>query len=123
MAALFEDGLVYTWGWDGVGTGGDRSGNDQIPRLVDFGGEAVTDVVAVETSFCALTASHAVKCWGRGGNGQLGNGGTSDSRAPVNVLSDVRLIAGAKLSACAVEASNPSAWTIKCWGKDDRAIL
>lgn len=63
---------------------------------------------------CALTDTGAVKCWGMGEQGGLGNGQANDSKVPVFVntmTSGVTHVDSSTLNACAVK--NGAAF---CWG-------
>ena len=68
------------------------------------------------THSCAIDTSGDVQCWGRGAEGQLGNGGTSKSRVPVNVS----LPSGAKAVDLALGNKHTCALltngSVMCWG-------
>ncbi len=63
---------------------------------------------------CALLATGTVACWGYNGDGELGDGMTTDSLAPVRVtgLSGVTSLSAGYSSAC-VTTSDGAVW---CWG-------
>jgi alpha-tubulin suppressor-like RCC1 family protein len=65
---------------------------------------------------CGLTSGGAVKCWGNNSSGQLGNGTTTESRAPVQAIASgaSQIVAGANHT-CARMVSGG----MKCWGKND----
>ena len=132
--ALLEGGSVKCWGrGDGgqLGLGdkasrGDGPGEmgDTLPA-VDLGpGAVVTSLVAAGGHTCALLTTHAVKCWGRNDDGQLGLGDT-DHRgdAPGEMGQQLPAVdLGAGKTAVALGASIRSTCalfddgTIKCWG-------
>lgn len=62
------------------------------------------------------TLRGAVKCWGGGDRGQLGNGTEADSSTPVSVsgiTGATRVVAG-EYHSCAIVAGGE----IKCWGEN-----
>lgn len=126
--ALDGAGGVVCWGatWAGqLGDGviGTSSGPVQVSGLTDA--VAVATGAGISTSggqhSCALRASGQVACWGRGVDGQLGDGGLLDRATPVAVsgVTDAVAIAAAGKHACAVHASG----TVSCWGRNTEGQL
>jgi alpha-tubulin suppressor-like RCC1 family protein len=114
--ALTRAGAVKCWGHNGMGQLGD--GTQIVTRLtpVSVSGlsSGVVDISAGMIHTCALTLAGAVKCWGDNGHGELGDGTTTNRRAPVSVLglsSGVFAIA-AGYHTCALT----NAGGVKCWG-------
>lgn len=85
VAALREDGSVWTWGRNNEGQLGDGSTSDRNTPQRVAGLQDIVSVAAGCTHMLALTADGTVKAWGRGANGQLGNDSTTASPVPVNV--------------------------------------
>lgn len=133
--ALTAAGQVRCWGSNGVGEVGDgTTGNDRlIPvdvcatgAVAPCTGESnniLTSVAAVSTfgsHTCVLVTVGGVKCWGYNSNGELGNGTTTSSAIPVDVLSepggpplgDVAVVAAGKSHTCVLM----TAGSVKCWG-------
>lgn len=115
--ALTSAGGVKCWG--------DRAGElvKQLMIRTDsrrpFGVAGLTSgviaITAGESHTCAVTRAGGVKCWGRNSNGQLGNGSTTDSYTPINVVglaSGVGAISAGYAHTCAVM----SAGGARCWG-------
>lgn len=70
---------------------------------------------------CALLTSGAIKCWGNGDKGQLGNGDTQRVLAPVDVVditNATSIAAGGKHTCALLEGG-----TVKCWGRNDHGQL
>jgi alpha-tubulin suppressor-like RCC1 family protein len=67
-------------------------------------------------STCALISTGKVDCWGNNGNGQLGDGSTTDSDVPVPVIG----LTGVKALATSYDGGSfcavLSTGKVKCWG-------
>jgi alpha-tubulin suppressor-like RCC1 family protein len=134
--ALTNSGGVKCWGegrFGKLGNGTTSSRNTPEDVVATGGGtgplSGITQVAAAGSHTCALTTSGGVKCWGYGGWGLLGNGGTGgnlDVTSPVDVcvaastpgacdgtpLRDVTQIAADSSHTCALTTSGG----VKCWG-------
>lgn len=80
-------GTTYCWGgntFGQLGTGVADTGST-IPVTVD-GGLRFAAVAAGFYHSCGVTVEGDAYCWGLGDYGQLGNGDTTDARAPVRVV-------------------------------------
>jgi len=71
---------------------------------------------------CALLSSSGMKCWGRGGEGMLGDGASVQRNSPVNVsglTSGVTSIAAGGLHSCALLNTG----VVQCWGYNGNGQL
>ena len=80
-------GRVTCWGLNGAGQLGD--GTTTQRRVVGAFLPTPADVARVSAGggqTCVARMGSGPQCWGLGGSGQLGNGATSDSTSPVDVM-------------------------------------
>ena len=117
-------GNGYCWGENYNGELGDGTNiNSGLPAAVDtsgvLAGKTLTQISAGYEHTCGLDAAGAAYCWGLNSYGQLGDGSTSSTSAPVAV--DVSgVLAGKTLiqitagiaDTCAVDAAGAA----YCWG-------
>jgi len=70
---------------------------------------------------CFTMLDTTVRCWGRGGSGELGNGSFDDSSVPVVVtgLSGVTQLSSGREFTCALLSSG----SVKCWGENEDGQL
>jgi len=116
-------GKAWCWGDNYFGQLGDgTTGGSSVPMAVT-GGRVFASLVAGEFHTCGLEADTGKAwCWGENGAGQLGDGTTGGSSAPVGV-SGGRVFASLAAGwshTCGVEAGSGKAW---CWGGNGQGQL
>jgi alpha-tubulin suppressor-like RCC1 family protein len=127
---------VSCWGAGASGQIGTGSFSASVPQpaTVRFasGSPGARAVVAGQRHGCAqLTSSFA--CWGAGGSGQIGDGGSSDQSAPRQVnLGNATALAAGRAHTCAaadggggggVSGGGGGGGGLKCWGANDSGQL
>jgi alpha-tubulin suppressor-like RCC1 family protein len=91
--ALLSDGSVKAWGFGGLGQVGDGSTTNRLtPVPVSGLTSGVTQVAAGTNTGYALLSDGSVKAWGLNGNGQVGDGSTTNRPAPVSVAMPAGLV-------------------------------
>lgn len=108
---------LYCWGRNDVGAVGSGTPGTDVTTPAQVSGSWAT--VAASGSgnsdhTCAVDSAGRLWCWGSGGEGKLGNGGTDDKAVPTQVGTDTTwasATAGGSFS-CAVKVDDTQ-W---CWG-------
>lgn len=114
--AVTTTGAAKCWGENFAGQLGDGSTTAKnVPSDVVGLSSGVKSVVVGAANACALTTAGGVKCWGYNPFGALGNGTTTSSATPVDVVglsSGVTALAAGFNHVCALT----EAGGVKCWG-------
>ena len=129
VCAILDNGSLKCWGNGaegqlGIGT---NPTVQNTPAWVDLGtGRTAISVATGRFHTCAVLDNGDVKCWGRDGSGQLGDGGiNTDTNAPSSTAIDL----GTGRTAVAISSSWYTTCAIldngdlKCWGDDNRGQL
>ena len=84
--AIVDGGGVKCWGGNDYGQLGDGTTTSSLAPVDVAGLSSAAQALSLGLYYsCALLVSSEIQCWGRNDNGQLGDGTTTDSAAPVNV--------------------------------------
>jgi alpha-tubulin suppressor-like RCC1 family protein len=109
-------GAALCWGMNSFGQLGDgTSVSHLLPTSVAGLSSGVVAVTAGVLHTCAITTSHALRCWGRNSTGQLGDGTKTSRLLPTQVVGLTRGVvaaAAAEEFTCALM----SAGGVQCWG-------
>ena len=121
--ALLYTATVKCWGADSDGEDGDGGGfgtNRATPVPVT-GLTGVNSVSAGDDYTCAVRVAVAVKCWGDGVSGQLGDGTFRSSGFPVSTVPTEQAlsVAAGGGQTCTVTDTGG----VDCWGRDDQGQL
>lgn len=112
-------GALECWGYNDSGQLGDGTEHKRPgPAAVQGLSGPVSQVSAGNLHTCAVTAAGAALCWGYNGDGELGDGTTTDRRTPTPVSglgSGVTAISAGTFHTCALT----TAGAVSCWGYDD----
>ena len=118
--AVLDNGSVACWGSNFYQQVGSTHpvGEETATLIQGYDANRPASVVRTgPTHSCAVDTSGYIGCWGNGENGQLGNGGTTDSSVPLNVS----LPTGAKAMDVALGSYYTCALltngSVMCWGE------
>lgn len=119
--ALLTSGAVKCWGDNAEGELG-VDPLDVASSSTPIAVAALADVIqlgAGQFHTCAVLSGGAVKCWGRNGEGELGNNANKPSFTPVSSGplggSAVAVAAGSRHTCALLEGGK-----VSCWGQGDR---
>ena len=120
---LTSAGVMYCWGWGAYSFRGDgeiytiRS----VPTAVNTGGRTFVSFAVGFRQVCALDAAGQAFCWGENYGGQLGNGNTTYSTAPVATSTALRFssLASGYEHVCGLTTDN----TVACWGSNYNGVV
>jgi alpha-tubulin suppressor-like RCC1 family protein len=114
---LGTDSLAYCWGNNPYGQVGDgTTGTNRLAPVAVSGNYKYLSVRAGTYHACGIRADSSGVCWGYGGNGQMGNGGTTaNNTAPVVVSGGYKfaVLDPGWLQTCGVVAGSGVGL---CWG-------
>ena len=117
--ALLNSGGVECWGDNDLGQLGDGTTTSRkTPVSVSGLTSGVAAVSAGQLHTCVLTTTGGAECWGYNGDGELGNGTTTDSKVPVGVSSlsaGVTQVSAGGYHTCALTSDGGA----HCWGAND----
>ena len=123
--ALTATGSIYAWGNNSDGQLGNNSTTQSdVPAFVQLYYPNVAKAIAAGSDHVlALTASGQVYAWGYNNDGQLGNGGTTESNVPTAVSLPTGVTATAVAAGHYHSLALTSAGGIYAWGNNSDGQL
>jgi len=107
-------GAVKCWGAGQNGGTGDGSlTSHSSPASATGLTSGVKALAAGDSSFCAITSTNTVRCWGYNSMGEVGNGTQTQVNISVQALASATQIVMGRTTTCAIGSS-----TTSCWGQN-----
>jgi alpha-tubulin suppressor-like RCC1 family protein/serine/threonine protein kinase len=122
--ALTVNSSVLCFGRNDYGQLGDGTFTNRFTPVSVAGlHSSVVAIACGDYHACALNTSGALLCWGRNGNGQLGDGSVTSKASPTHVpnLPPITAIGLGSLHSCALGAAPSS--ILYCWGHNTLGSL
>lgn len=120
LCGIKSEGSLWCWGTNYYGNIGDSTFNDrntptQIIEPGPWKDLSISGYYGDET-VCAIKQDGSLWCWGYNGEGQLGNGTTTESESPVQISGGGiwKQVSVGKTHTCAIKFDN----TLWCWGEN-----
>jgi len=120
--ALKPDGTAWCWGSDSNGQlGNDAVAGSQASPYPVSGGHRFSKITTGPFTTCGIRSDGTAWCWGQNVEGQLGDGGTTEQPAPVQVVDAGPWvdIFSRGATTCAIKTDG-SLW---CWGRGTNGRL
>jgi len=127
---IANDGKTYCWGYNVDGELGDGSSAylKSRPSLIDTSSISniqFTSIALGDFHSCAIAIDGKIYCWGKNGDGQLGNGTIVDNNKPI--LVDTIAIGNLQFTSLALKNNHSCAIATNgktyCWGDNPYNVL
>ena len=123
MAAIKNDGTLWTWGINSSGQLGDNTRTARCTPVTTFAGGINWKQVSAANNHCAaIKTDGTLWVWGGNGNGNIGDNTTTTRCTPVTTFAggtNWKQVAGGNLSTAAIKTDG-TLWT---WGKNSYGQL
>jgi alpha-tubulin suppressor-like RCC1 family protein len=126
VCALTGSGQLYCWGYNGYGEVGNYTTAQQnSPVQVATTTDPIAQIEMGGNTWghtCAITTTGKLYCWGRNGNGQVGNYTTNTQTFPTQVATSTGTVVQVQIGSQSDNGhtcSLNSLGAVTCWGSND----